>query len=591
LTTACFDPRILIMIVKISPFDRLVAELTNDERKELLKKIQASVNISNTPVFSFQNDPDKKTDIDEEYEKLSLFTRIVLWIKTLITGRDKKELTADMLFLQLKKKIERNYPGIADFKQEIFLSGMLNELKRLLEASEFFRPFVLRALGKYREDFFAFLADEELNRIHLKIEEAINPQSAQRDMGAFNSGSIKEEIERRFKEVLDSIEEDDKRRVYKKAIILQSIYNFCLFKLEDIINKFKKPAGSAAYIAHFNEVKEYIPALLGYIYTFNTPPDTKLLQVLFFFSYQERINDEYLFEEDLKTALTRSEEMLNSIRGFNRAVPLLELTRYLLRDLNYKPVRMSGGEDWLLHFTNFWKKRLNHRYRLFDFAEKRKELLDVISDFFRSGKFELASYFTANRIIKEGKFYFAYPVAVGFLESFYKHYFLREINSPLKILLLNGEFYKDENRKEFTNAYNSFFNLKINLDSLENNLSETGKYGKELVKIDAENIKPRLKEKQIQIIVERAENDAESIVEGAILNLRGIIRVLDGILYGEVGGEYDTLSNYGEIGGRKNKSYINSLRAVSRLMDRCVVLLSKIYTFEKSKPDYIIDLI
>jgi len=95
LTTACFDPNILIMIVKISPFDRLVAELTNDERKELLKKIQASVNISSTPVFSFQNDPDKKTDIDEEYEKLSLFTRIVLLIKTLITGRDKKELTAD----------------------------------------------------------------------------------------------------------------------------------------------------------------------------------------------------------------------------------------------------------------------------------------------------------------------------------------------------------------------------------------------------------------------------------------------------------------------------------------------------------------
>jgi len=92
LTRVSFDPKILIMVIKISPFDRLVAELTNNERKELLEKIQASVKISNAPIIILQSDPGKRTATEEEYRDLPFFLKFVIWIKILITGRDKNRV-------------------------------------------------------------------------------------------------------------------------------------------------------------------------------------------------------------------------------------------------------------------------------------------------------------------------------------------------------------------------------------------------------------------------------------------------------------------------------------------------------------------
>ncbi len=60
-------------------------------------------------------------------------------------------------------------------------------------------------------------------------------------------------------------------------------------------------------------------------------------------------------------------------------------------------------------------------------------------------------------------------------------------------------------------------------------------------------------------------------------------KVLNGVLHGEVGGYYDTLSNLQEIGGRHNKNY---LEALDRALVGCrsaAGILGKLFDLERAQ--------
>ncbi|NOY10097.1 MAG: hypothetical protein GXP33_14790 [Spirochaetes bacterium] len=575
------------MMIRISPFDRLVSGLSKKEREELLARIESSVRISSSPVMDIRKDPDEQVDIEEEYSRLPFFPRFFIWIKSILGGNSREELMEAALYLKLRKRIEKGYPGIVDFKNNLFLSGMFDKLKNLLDAVTFFRSSVLPALGKHRGIFFTFLANEELNDIDRKIEEAIEPEAIQSEMQYLDVQNIRAEMMNKLEEVIDGIEEADRIRVYNDVIILQSLYNLCLFRIEDIAGKFKQPFGASEYTVPFNDISRLITELTCRLYSFKIPPNAKLLQILFFFSYQEKNSGDYGFADDLTSDLMHSEEKLNAIRDFNRTVPLLDISRYLLRDLNYRPEIMRGGEDWFFYFKKFWEKRLDYRFRVFRFNNRRREIIKEIAEFFRMEKFEFPLNYRDN--ISGYNIHAAFPVSIGFLQNFYDRFFSVKINTPLKILVLNGEFYKEENRVEFTDSFNGTVNIKEDLKRLYKDFGKTGKYGIELSKIRNELIKTGLKEKQVNIIVENADKDAESIINNSLVNLGNLVKILDGVLYGEVGGKYDTISNYGDINGSRNKNYIDSLKSIIKILDKSVVLLNKVYKLEKSRPATLID--
>ncbi len=575
------------MMDRISPFDRLVSGLSKKEREELLARIKSSVRISGSPVMDIRKDTDEQVDIEEEYRRLPFFPRFFIWLKSILGGNSREELMEAALYLKLRKRIEKYYPGIVDFKNNLFLSGMFDKLKKLLDAVTFFRPSIVPALGKHREIFFTFLANEELNDIDKKIEEAIEPEAIQTEMQYLDVQNIRAEMMNKLEEIIDGIEEADRMRIYNNVIILQSLYNLCLFRIEDIAEKFKQSFGTSEYTVPFNDISRLIIELTGRLYSFKIPPNAKLLQILFFFSYQEKSNGNYDFADDLTSVLIHSEEKLNAIRDFNRSVPLLDISGYLIRDLNYKPEITKGGEDWFFYFKKFWEKRLDYRFRVYRFNKQRREIIQEIAEFFRIDKFEFPLNYRDN--ISGYNIHAAFPISIGFLQNFYDSIFTVKINTPLKILVLNGEFYKEENRIEFTDSRNGVVNIGADLKRFYNNFEKSGKYGAELSRIRNELVRTGLKEKQVNIIVENADKDAGNIINNSLVNLKNLVKILDGVLYGEVGGKYDTISNYGDINGSRNKNYIDSLKSIIKILDKSVVLLDKVYNLEKSRPAPLID--
>ncbi len=98
----------------------LSSSLSEKERVDLLEKIKKSLHISDgdeekiiaKPLDSKQRD--KK--IREEISQCTLLTRIILWLKTLFSGKDKKEVFLGMKIQSLKKRIQRKTPGVTGFE-------------------------------------------------------------------------------------------------------------------------------------------------------------------------------------------------------------------------------------------------------------------------------------------------------------------------------------------------------------------------------------------------------------------------------------------------------------------------------------------
>ena len=60
--------------------------------------------------------------------------------------------------------------------------------------------------------------------------------------------------------------------------------------------------------------------------------------------------------------------------------------------------------------------------------------------------------------------------------------------------------------------------------------------------------------KKLEQILQRADAEALVIVERTIESLKLLNKILNGILFSEAGGAFDTLSNLGYVGGKENET-------------------------------------
>lgn len=66
-------------------------------------------------------------------------------------------------------------------------------------------------------------------------------------------------------------------------------------------------------------------------------------------------------------------------------------------------------------------------------------------------------------------------------------------------------------------------------------------------------------------------------------SLQSLVRVLDGILFGEAGSRYDTLSNLGSIGGRGNAQLLQALNEVLKGATATVSVVERLILLEKKR--------
>jgi hypothetical protein len=284
-------------------------------------------------------------------------------------------------------------------------------------------------------------------------------------------------------------------------------------------------------------------------------------------------NVEFDMEAETKNLLIQADAALTTIREFNRVVPLAKILRCSMRDFNFSPRAISGGEDWFVVYRDYWKKHCDDQFAAFAKNRRKTVLTQSCKAFLNNVPLaslpNIYSEFEPNGIPASG------AMGISFLSVFYTEVFLPVINNVLRVILLDGEFYKRENRTVFTESYNEIMKIDQTIIKFKENISPEGDLGKRYSAAKAEMASLPIKRRKIQIVTQDVNEEIQKIVDNTQQSFKTMIDVLLGIIKHDPGGKYDTLSNASSLPNIKDKPFIDAVALSKSKLEEASTLLKE----------------
>ncbi len=536
-----------------SVFDKLVEELSRDERRKLLSQLEDVVVLSTEPLQSAPV-PEEEGAADSQiaFQLLGSFVRFLYMLKGLFTGKTGIEAYEETLLSRVKKEIAHRAPRLADFRHGVFLERMKTELESLKASADFFFPNLLPPSERVRSEFIAFLARRRAEPLMKQLEDETDPRTVVAESRPATEGDVKTEMERRFTEILGRLPEEDRTAIYLDCQALDHLKAFCETDFESLLSRFTLDRARGEYACSFGEASKRLLALADVLKSLRLPPSKIALETLFLYARRTETKDEAELEEFLKGEFDAAGKALARIREFNRAVPIDLLARILADDCNYRPTVLSGGEDWFVLFKKYWSVRLGALFREYVQTLRTTAVVEKAFSLLGIRRFEAIKNYHPD--FYDPKLTVAHWRSLSFILAFSKSMFTPKFLRSLKILFLNGEFYKAENRVAFADVFNYLSTLGEKLLYFERRLGPNGEIGRALAEAKNERVPRERQLKKLEQILQRADAEALVIVERTIESLKLLNKILNGILFSEAGGAFDTLSNLGYVGGKENET-------------------------------------
>jgi hypothetical protein len=534
-----------------SVFDRLVRELDSEERRAMLVRLQGLV-----PVFAETLGPvtgrAEGFVPEEELLRLGLLQRVILFLHAVFSHRDRVALLRERYLRRLAAGISRRYPGLADFRAAR-LGGRLREALADLQghARVVGAAFGPDSDSRLRE-LVAFLAREDLGSFQAELISATDPEVLFRDLGLRDEKNVRAAMMKRFEELLASLPEESTRRARADTAALFALRGLASHSFEALLRPFAFAAESGQEGCSFTDLRRPLEDLDRTLAAVAVPPSSQAIYDLLLFRYEDRLEDRaFDLQEQLLADLPRFQSALKGIRDFHERVPLKALLRCLSGNPGYTPIASGPRHDWLALYGEFWRQRVQARFLEFYHARLADRLCTAAREFFAGRDLPSLVSYRADRFGPRT------PVQHGLSAAFLKglaEFSLAPLLRPLKLIYLNGEFYKQDNRQAFTDGFVFLSELDGSLERIEARLGPQGDLRALIQGIKSEPISVAMMSRRIRDVLTRADHDIRALVDRTLEQLESIESLLAGILKGRPGDRYDSLANLERIGGRENRS-------------------------------------
>lgn len=564
-----------------SVFDSLVAGLSEEERRSLLERVRKSVAVSNAPLFDAGSMPSSPPlSGQERLARLGIIARILLFLRRLFSGRDYDSLLEEDELRAIARRVQSAVPNLVDYRRGILLPGLLDQLRRLRDAARFFYDVLARSVDQDRAAFVAFLVSIEIPSLHERLLRETDPFIWSSFHPNASEAEAREAVLAAYEESFALLPDERRRTMYLDLRGLLFLKRLSGFLFERLLGLFKADLRAEGKLtASFAESKELLVELGDILFSLASPPSVELMEALLLFAEHEEIG---LAAADAETLLGgdlgRAEEALARIRAFNAAVPLADIIRLVAEDPEHAPRELAGGEDWLNLYRGFWKSRIEGGLQDLHAERRYREITAEIAEFI--GDVELPSYSHISSEESVAAPAVRLELALRFLDAFSRGLFIKELNRALRIVLVDGEFYRKENRVEYTDAYNTVLRVPESVAFLDERLGPEGEIGKAWSEAKLEIVSLPIKKRKIQAVARGADEEAERIVTDSGRALAELVRVLGGVLKGEAGGRYDSLANLSSLDGKANKDFVHGLGVAKDRLEQAYRLLSQISGIE-----------
>ncbi len=239
-------------------FDRLSGSLTEKERKSLLRKIKTSLSFSNDLNENvFHKDTDKEERellIQHDMERVSIIERFILWLLSLLRGREKKEIFLDRKLSEIKSKIQRRIGGIkgldtrsldpviAEWVFEVYgeASNLIPLIKTLWEKNEDIEKLFMEGI------------ENSLENPKRKVTDLLSLEKMKELYSEKNSKEVlKKEVIKALDSYLASIPKEQFENIEKGILPFYHIKDLVLFPFMDFFDLFHFKPTSTKDVPNF----------------------------------------------------------------------------------------------------------------------------------------------------------------------------------------------------------------------------------------------------------------------------------------------------------------------------------------------------
>ena len=567
------------MTDNLTTFERLVRSLQSSERQDLLRKLADTTELRSEEAQSRERPEvisgEGGVIPEERFKEQSFLVRLWFGICSLFSSSTPVQLYSLHLVESLGKKLSRTSGSYIDARQRMYSSALYQELKRLRTIQSFFSSL----LGSYEENkggFFIILSSLMIKKTAEAIASAADPFEFPSD--SRDQKDVRLTCVRAMDSVMNNIPSEDRARMYQAAQGIEWMRKFCAVPLDRILLRFDIMSGIAQGCP-IDSVTEEMKSLVNILSSGRKIP-VLMLEALFLFSEQEHVRDSgFDLERECSQFLTAAAGHLVAISEFRSTIPLADFVRFSIHDVSWRPLVSESGEDWFMLFRNAWKKRFEQRWSAWSRAHRRAVLSARMHDFLGMDDLPQLTYHPWEGMWL--RLSLRRELSLQFLKGFFTRMYPSQIMKPLKVILIEGDFYKRENLMEYTDAFSALEHEQSIIENFEERLSPKGDLGEGFEIVQREKMATVKGKARLENMMLTTDSETETIIGKAVTAFTSMDLILGGILDVVRGGPYETLVNLASIQGKQNERFRKELTMVRQLIREAFMILGEAEKIEK----------
>ncbi len=523
-------------------FDRLVANLSLQERQKLLERISKNIPHDGEPLIAVNGESEEVDPIQLLHAK-PWYVRVFYKLKSLVTSRSVENLFEDALISKIAQEYHLGSPNCYSHSQGLLLKGLYTELLKLKESARFFFDALDGSMVRDRPAFIAFLGSLNMARSHQRILDEADPATLGEQNLSLPDHDIRLLTNKALETVLQDLGEDERALMYQDVRTLSYLKELSTFLFDRLLSSFTSThePSCPAYI-----VVDQLQVLSNILFSLKAPPSLQVLESLFVFNHQEKMGSQsYDVSQELNVWVGKAQAALLQIRLFNKNIKLPVLIRCITRKPHWRPEALGAGEDWFAVYREFWRKELEAKYSEFIQKRRRDALDGAINALFKTDRLPKIQHIQSES--EPWAIPFRYAATMAFLKAFHQQFIVGQTNRFLRPIVVDGQFRKKENRAEFVEAYNELMRIPAAIKGIESKLSPNGEWGASYALAQSEVLALPVKRRKMQGIISQADSAGQELLKTSIQALVSMNTVLMAILGISNSLKYELLENFDDL--------------------------------------------
>ena len=542
---------------KPTTFESLVSLLSEDERKALLEKMRPLEGDPDARVLESDKDPSMNADeieISDSLKREPLLYRFILWLRSILASTTSEQLYNDDKILALYKKVNREYPGLVDYRGALLLGIFYEKLLELKKSAEFFKPY-LDAIYENIGGFYVFLGSIVVPEVTQRMNSEVDPTDLPLDREV--TAELRSSFLRKMEEIIKEIPPHRRGYLYQCAISVDWLYQFTKLPFERFVGAFSSGL-TDSQVARFESVTSELNAFAKILCNGKSMP-TEAFESIYLFSAKKMIPNSSEAKDDdsrAKEFMDKATGFMTIIHMFITSVPLRYVNKVVYNNIQWQPDQFTGAEDWFARYKDQWKKLFDEQWNRWLKEKKKAGLNKQLKENFGIDSVPLLPDRPWANLW--GGVPFHYESTAGFLNWFIAKK-QHEVIDPLKILLLEGQFVNKENRAEFANTLNDLSQISSEMYSLSEDLSSKGQTGLIFEKLASEHLRTLAAQSKIETIIVEKEALIKARKNSFCNCARSVLNILNGIFAEKKDTRYDGIQNLASIQGGNNAAFRSRL--------------------------------